>query len=106
MEFRNVICLYFSACIYIIYKGNGINKGRIPVFSVNSVGIAVDRSIDVYKYFEKKGQNSVGPGSALFILIYSRANIGGVSYYNMCLLFFVWFVIQFMRKRYIGAAKP
>lgn len=99
-----MLSVYILLPVYTLYiKAMGSTKGVYLFFRLILLVLQLIVSIDVYKYFEKKGQNSVGLGSALFILIYSRANIGGVSYYNMCLLFFVWFVIQFMRKRYIGA---
>lgn len=99
-----MISTYILIPIYKVYTiVVGTTKGIYLFFRIFTILLQFIVSIEIFKYFYKIKKDIVGFSSALFFLIYTRANILGPSYYSLSLIFFTWFTIYFAEKKYFKA---
>lgn len=71
---------------YSLYQAaTGGNEGVVLVFRIIYWGISSAVTVFLYKNLKKYNSEVAALISSLIYLLYSRANIGGLSYYNMTL---------------------
>lgn len=74
--------------LYMIIKGN--NDGIYLAFRLLYVFWSTGLSFYMYHLLLKKYKASIAFSATCVYLLYSRGNIGGMSYYNMTLSFVLW----------------
>lgn len=75
---------------YALYRWiMGGNEGVYLFFRLLYLGISMMTAVYVYCCMKRRNSVMVSLSCALLYLLYSRANIGGMSYYNLTLTFMV-----------------
>lgn len=74
--------------LYIMIKGN--NEGIYLAFRILAVLWNIGLAYYMYHLLQKKYKAGIALSATCVYLLYSRGNIGGMSYYNMTLSFVLW----------------
>lgn len=96
-----MLSTYIILPLYSVYVWiTGGTTGVYLFFRLITLCIQFIVCLDIFFYFCKRDKAFVGLCSSVFILIYTRANISGPSYYSFCFILFTWSVICFRRRKY------